>query len=198
VAAVLLGIAVLVAIGATALAWRQVRRASAGLGKEQIALTLALKRVPFAERLGELARRAEPSSWEHQLAVEALAAPDRSAQVAAVNLALSELEHALTEGAAWPRAGVRIALLGTGLLASAAYIVAGAQIHWWLSILALGCVAALACFEADRSSRRNAAQRRRAVDELVAATFGAGAHPADDAGANAPRRGGAQRRHRRR
>lgn len=194
--AVLLGIAVLVAAGATALAWRQVRRASAGPAADELAL--ALKRLPLADRLGELARRAEPSSWEHGLAVEAIAAPDRGAQVAAVNLALADLEHTLTEGAAWPRTSGRIALLGTGLLAATAYIADGAQVRWWLSILAIGGVAAFACFEADRSSQRNAAQRRRAVDALVATTFGEGGPTSSAAGAIALHRGGAQRRHRRR
>jgi hypothetical protein len=193
---VLLAIAVLLGVGATMLAWSQVRRAAApgsssapitmgGSPVPPAALARALKRLPPEERVGELARRAAPGSWEHQLAVEALAAPGKAAQVATVNLALAEMEHTLTAGAAWPRSSVRIALLGTGLLAAAAYIVDREQIRWWLSIVALGGVAALACFEAGRRAEHHATQRRRAVDDLVAAAFGDGAAGGGDI---APRR----------
>jgi len=194
--AVLLAVAVLLALGATSLAWRQVRRASATIGGDQ--LRLGLKRLPLVERLGELGRRAEPGSWEHQLAVEALAAPDQAAQVAIVNLALADAEHTLSEGAAWPSAGVRIALLGAGLLAAAAYITDADQVRWWLSILAVGCIAALACFEASRSARRHADQRRRGIDELVAITFGDGSRGGAQAGGDTvPRRTALQRRRQR-
>lgn len=202
--AVLVGVALLLGIGATSLAWSQARRASAAIAEDHLALTLALKRLPLAERLGELARRAEPGSWEHQLAAEALAAPDEAARVAAVNLALADVEHALTEGAAWPRAGLRIALLGTGVLASVAFIAEREQIRWWLSILAIGGVAAFACWEAGRNSQRNAARRRRAVDELVAAALGEAAHEQGARGERsrgrdiAPRRGVSHRLGRRR
>jgi hypothetical protein len=187
VGAVLLALAVLLGAGATSLAWSQARRTSVGIAGDYAALTVALKRLPIAERLGELARRAEPGSWEHALAVEALAAADGAAQVAVVNLALAEVEHTLTEGAAWPRTGVRIALLGPGSLATVAYLDEADQTRWWASMVAIGCVAAVACFEAGRISQRNAEHRRRAIDELVAATFG------DGGGASTPRRDVSQR-----
>jgi hypothetical protein len=186
---VLLAIAVLLGLGAISLAWSQVRRAAAvrrgDTPVSTAALARALKRLPSEERLGELARRAERGSWEHQLATEALAAPGGAAQVATVNLALADMEHTLTEGAGWPRSSVRIALLGTGLLAAAAYLADGEQIRWWLSIVAIGGVAGLACFEAGRRAEHHAAQRRRAVDDLVAAAFGDGAAGGGDI---APRR----------
>jgi hypothetical protein len=135
-------------------------------------LALALKRLPARERLEGLLHRAGPGSWEHELAAEALAAGTQDARVAVVNVALAEAEHSLTRGAEWPRAGIRIALLGNALLAFAAYLSSGSQIKWSLSIAALGAVAALTCVEAGRSARRNADRQRRAIDDLVTVVFG--------------------------
>jgi hypothetical protein len=154
------------------LAWSQARRAAAPTGGDPAALALALKRVPQAERLRELHRRAPPGSWEAELAAEALAAQTETGRVAAVNLALSEVEHTLSRGAAWPRTGIRIALLGAGFFAFAAYLYDQDQFKWSLGIVGIGVVAALSCVEASRSAERHATKQRRAIDDLVAATFG--------------------------
>jgi hypothetical protein len=168
--AIFLVLAVLVGVAAGALAWTQARRAASPTRGDTAGLALSLKRVPACDRLAELGKRAEPGSWEHALAHDALAASGQSARIAAVNLALADVEHALRLGAGWPGASVRIALLAAALLAFAAYL-DGCGIKWSLVIVAVGGAAALTCVEAGRSARRNAARQRRAIDDLVAVVF---------------------------
>ncbi len=170
--AVFLALAVIVGVGSAALAWSQVRRAAAPTRGNPAALAAALRRLPAETRLRELWRRSERGSWEHALAIEALDTPDEPARVAMVNLALAEVEHALSEGEGWPRTSLRIALLGAALLAFVARLVDRDQTTWSLAILAVGGLAALSCLEARRSAERHAAKQRRAVDDLVAAVFG--------------------------
>jgi hypothetical protein len=177
--ALFFGLAVLVDAGAASLSWRQARRACAPTGGDLAALVPTLKRLPASERLEHLRQRAPPGSWADDLASEALGAADEASRVAAINQALSEVDHALTEGAGWPRAGVRIALLASALLAVAAFLVEGAWSTWSLSILALGGAAVLTCWEAGRSARRGVANQRRAVDELIGAVFGDAARSAE-------------------
>jgi hypothetical protein len=178
---VYLALAILADVGSAVLAWSQVRRAAAPTGGNPAALALALKRVPASERLSELHRRAPPGSWEAELAAEALAAQSEAGRVAVVNLALSEVEHTLSRGAAWPRTGIRIALLGAGLFAFAAYLTDRDQLKWSLCIVGIGVVAALSCVEAGRSAQRHATNQRRAIDDLVAAAFGEAREGAADA-----------------
>jgi hypothetical protein len=172
--AVFFALAVIVGIGSAVLAWSQVRRAAAPTKGDPVALAVALQRLPAETRLRELQCRAESGSWEHHLAVEALDMPDESARVAVVNLALAEVEHELNEGAGWPRASFRIALLGAALLAFVARLADESQSRWSLAIGAVGGLAALFCMEARRSAERHAATQRRAIDDLVATTFGDG------------------------
>jgi hypothetical protein len=191
--AVFLALAVLVGAGSAALAWSQARRVAALSRGDPAALALALKRFPVEQRASELRNRAEPGSWEHELAAEVLAAPTDAAKVAAVNLALGEVEHALARGAGWPRASVRIALLGDVLLGAVAYLADATQVRSSFTMAGIGVVAALTCVEAARSAERNAAKRRRGIDELVAATFGDGLRAVE----TGPGRAGAGRRRRR-
>ncbi len=167
-------------VASAALAWRQVRRVDGALGGDPAALALALKRVPAERRIDELSKRAAPGTWAHEVAREVLAAPGDAAKVAAVNLALDDVEHALMEGAGWPGAGLRIALLGAALFAFAGYLAGGREITWSLASVAIGGVAALTCLEAGRSAKRRAEKLRRDVDALVVSAFGelgAGAGP---------------------
>ena len=195
--AVLFVLSLISGAGAAALGWSQARRAAGPVsGEELAALARALHRLPEADRVAELHRRTPPGSWEHDLAAEVLAADGEAAKLAAVNLALAEAEHEIGEGAGWPRTALRIALLGAALLAIlalAAYLLDRGSTEWPLSILAVGGASALACSEAGRSAKRNAAVRRRAIDELVQAVFGDLA-----AGAEMPRRPSVERRARRR
>jgi len=169
---VFLALAVLVGAGSAALAWSQVRRTARVTSGDCAALARALRRLPSYERIGELLRRTAPGTWEHDLAEELGSIPDDAAQVAAVNLALSELERALAEGADWPRSAVRISLLSALLMAFAAFLADPSQIRWSLGIVATGGAAAILCMEAARIAKRNETEQRRAVDELIAAAFG--------------------------
>jgi hypothetical protein len=174
--AVLFTLALVSGTGAAALGWSQARRvAGPAQGEDPAALARALRRLPGEDRVAELHRRSMQGSWEHDLAAEVLAAEGQAAKLAAVNLALAEAEHELIEGAGWPRAAMRIALLSAALLALlalAAYLLDGGTVQWPLSILVIGGVSAVTCFEAGRSARRNVAARRRAIDDLVEAVFG--------------------------
>ena len=162
----------LVGLAALALGWGHVRRVTAATAADPARVAASLRRVPPAERLEELRRRARPGSFEHGLAFETLAAEGEDAKVAAVNLALSEVEHAMTRTARWPRTAVRIALLGAGVLGFSAYIEDPGQLKWALATVAVGGVAAVGCVEARRAGERALGRQRRGIDALVSAALG--------------------------
>jgi hypothetical protein len=181
---------VLVGLSAMGLAWGHVRRVTGATSADPASLAIALKRVPAADRLAELQRRAAPGSWEHGLATDALAAPVEEAKVAAVNLALSDVEHAMIRTARWPRTALRIALLGAGVLGFSAYIEDPDHLKWALATVAVGGAAAVGCVEARRSGERALDRQRRGVDALVAAALALPDPPPGDAGPG----GGSRRR----
>ena len=125
--AVFLGISLLLALACSALAWSHVRRVLGATRGDLTSLSATLRRVPAADRVRRLLERTEPGSWEHELAAEALAAPDEDARVAAVNLALADVEHTFRRSVGWPPAALRIALLGAAFVAFCAYL--GDQAH---------------------------------------------------------------------
>jgi hypothetical protein len=168
---VLLVLASVLAVAAGALAWAHVRRVIAVVRPDTESIALALKRVPASERLTSLRDRAAAGSWEHDLAADVLAAPDEEAKVAAVNLALADIEHALVRGERWPAAALRIALLGGGLLAILAKLLDPGQLRWTVAIIAVDGLAAMTCAHAARIAARHADRQRRAVDALVAAAL---------------------------
>lgn len=178
--------------GCAALAWAHARAVAKVTSTDVGALVIALKRLPEAERLPALSRRARPGSFEHRVASEALSAPDDRARIAAVNDLLAEVENVLESGAAWPSAGIRIALFGAMLLGVIAYVWAY-EIRWALTIVGIGGAAALACVEANRAAKRGVASQRRAIDALVLAAVGNLAEGAPDAPERRPRRRGARR-----
>lgn len=158
-----------------------------------------MKRLPEADRLAELERRSAPGSWEQRLASDVRAARDDEAAVAIANEALADVEHALTERAAWPGAGIRIAALSGLLLAATAYV-ESRQPKWSLAIAGLAGVSVLSCVEAGRAARRSAEAQRAAVDALVAAALGrlAAAPPAAQSSSRAGRSAASERRSARR
>lgn len=188
--AALLGVSLLLAFACAALAWAHVRGVLRVTRADASALALTLKRVPQGERLQGLFKRTEPGTWEHELAREALAAPHEDARVRAANLALADLEHALLRAAGWPRAGLRIGLLGHAFLALAAYLADRAHPAQIAAILVVGALTALACVEARRSGDRAAVRQRRAVDALLGVVFSEG--PASPSPGPGARSGGEQ------
>lgn len=169
--AVFLGMAVAIGVASSALAWAHVRHVVAVLRVDANALAVSLKRTPSDERLRALLDRTDPGTFEHQLAAEALAAPHEDARVAAINDALSEIDHALASRSRWPSTALRIALFGAGLSTFLAYIAEPSVLRWPLSILVVGGVAALTCAQAGRTGERLVAGQRRAIDALVSAVF---------------------------
>lgn len=169
--AVFLGPALALGVASAALAWAHVRRVLGAVRADTEALALALRRVPAAERLAALRDRTEPGRWEHELAVDVLAAAGDEARVAAVNLALGDVEHALGRTAGWPGTALRIALLGGGVVAFLAYLVEPGQLRWPLAILGVSALAALTCAQARRTADGHADRQRRTVDGLVAAVL---------------------------
>lgn len=167
----LVTLALLLGLGCALLSWAHVRRVGEATSGEAGALTLALKKVPDAERLDELGRRARPQSWEHRLVGDLREAPTAAAKIAAVNDALAEVEHTFRAGAGWPSGGIRIALFGGMLLGVSAWL-AARDISYALGIVAIGAVSAGACFEAKRSAERRVTAQRRAIDDLVAIAVG--------------------------
>ena len=153
------------------LGWAYVRQVARVLRSDAETLALVLRRTPANERLLTLLDRSAPNSFEHTLAAEALAAASEDATVAAVNFALSEIDHSIASRARWPATGLRIALFSAGLAAFVAYLTDPSVLRWPLAILAVGVVAALVCAQAGRTGDRLAAQQRRAIDSLVSAAL---------------------------
>ncbi|MFO0762302.1 MAG: hypothetical protein U0359_38035 [Byssovorax sp.] len=169
--ALLIAMAVVLGAGCAWLSWAHVLRVGRATSGRASALAVALKRVPDAERVDELSRRADPGSWEHRFACEVGAAPTAAAKIVAVNDALGELDHLFQAGAGWPSAAIRIALFGGMLLAVSAWLdehSLGAA----LGIALTGVLSAGACFEAKRSAERRVAAERKAIDDLVAVAVG--------------------------
>jgi len=169
--AIFLGIYVAAGVASGALAWSHVRRVAGAARGDLEPLALALRRVPAAERPAALRDRAAEGSFAHDLAVELLAATTEDAKVAAVNLALSDAEHALVETASWPRTALRIALLGAGICAFLAWVSEPDQLRWPLAVIGGGAIAALTCAQAQRTGERHAERQRRAIDGLVTAVL---------------------------
>ena len=179
---------------AAGLAWRHARRVARLTWSGTHGLTASLKRVPEEARLAELERRAPPGSWEHSVATELLHAPDDAARIAAVNDALLEVEHALRQGATWPRAGIRIAL-SSGLLLGLSAWLATANLRAAVILVAVGGASALLCVEAGRSAKRHAEAQRHDIDALITVALG---HLADRPPPRVERRGVPSRRSSRR
>jgi len=175
---------------AAGLAWSHARRVARLTSPGTRGLTASLKRVPEEARPAELERRASPGSWEHSIATELLHAPDAAAKIAAVNEALLEVEHALRQGAAWPRAGIRIALASGLMLGLSAWLATG-NLRAAVILVAVGGASALLCVEAGRSAKHHAEAQRNDIDALITVVMGRLAEQAPPRG---ERRGLAERR----
>lgn len=168
---VYVALSALISGASSILAWAHVQRVTRVVRADLDSVAGSLKRLPPLERPQTLLDRSSPGSFEHELASCALAAPDDEARVAAINLSLSEVEHALGERARWPSAALRIALLGAGLCAFLAYVSDPGQVRSPLGALAVGALGALSSAQARRSATQQADHRRRAIDALVTAAF---------------------------
>ncbi len=183
--AILSVLAAALGLFAAGLAWSHARRVAGVTLPGTRGLTASLKRVPEEARPAELERRAPPGSWEHGVATEFLHAPDAAAKIAAVNDALLEVEHALRQGATWPRAGIRIALAGGLLLGLSAWLATG-NLRAAVILVAVGGVSALLCVEAGLRAKRHAEAQRNDIDALIAVVMG---RLADQAPPHGERRG---------
>jgi len=128
-------------------------------------LLSSLRRTAPEQRLALLRARSPAGTWLRDLAEALLATPDEDTRVAALNDALIDLDHALRQGAAWPRSGLRLALASAGLCSVLAFVLGATSIVPWL--LGLGGIAAIVCARADRRARALADAQRRDVDALV-------------------------------
>lgn len=189
--AVYVALSAVISGASSILAWAHVQRVARAVRADLDSVAASLKRVPPLERSRALLDRSTPGSFEHELASCALAAPNDEARVAAINLSLSEVEHALAERATWPSAGLRIALLGAGLCAFLAYVDEPGQLRSALGALAVGALGALSSAQARRSATQQAEHQRRAIDALVTAAF---ALPLEPRGAPLPPLSRARRR----
>jgi hypothetical protein len=169
--AILSVLAAALGLFAAGLAWSHARRVARLTSGNTRALTAALKRVAEESRASELARRAAPGSWEHEVATELLRAPDDAAKIAAVNDALLEVEYALRQGATWPRAGIRIALAGGLLLGLSAWLATG-NLRAAVILVAVGGASSLLCVEAGRSAGRRTEAQRADIDALITVVMG--------------------------
>ncbi len=156
---------------AAGIAWKHARRVARLTSGETRSLVSSLKRVPEASRASELAQRARHGSFEHGIATELLGAPDDASRIAAVNDALLDAEHALRQGASWPRAGIRITLAGGLLLGLSAWLATG-NLRAAVILVAVGGASSLFCIEAGRSAKRHAETQRVDIDALITVLVG--------------------------
>ena len=170
--AILSVLAAALSLFAAGLAWSHARRVAHVTSGEARALATALKRVAEESRAGELERRAPAGGFEHTIAAALRDAPDDAAKIAAVNDALLDVEHALRQGAGWPRAGIRIAL-SSGLLLGLITWLATGNLHAAVILVAVGAASALLCVEAGRSAARHAEAQRSDIDALITVLVGA-------------------------
>jgi hypothetical protein len=192
--AILSLLAAALALFAAGISWSHARRVARLTSGDTRALAASLKRVPEASRASELLRRAPSGSFEHDIATELLRATDDAARIAAVNDALLDVEHALRQGATWPRAGIRIALAGGLLLGLSAWL-STRDLRAAGILVAVGAAASLLCVEAGRTARRRADDQRAGIDALITVVLG---HLADHAPPPGERRGSPGRRSTRR
>lgn len=169
--AVLLALSVALAAACGALAWSHVRRVACVLQPDVETLALSLKRLPAADRLITLRDRTPSDSFERELAEGVMAAPDADAKVAAVNLVLADVDHALANGERWPATALRIALLGGGLLAVMAKLLAPGQLRFSVAIAAVDVLGAVTAAQAGRAATRHVERQRAAADALVSAAL---------------------------
>jgi Flp pilus assembly protein TadB len=188
--AILSVLAAALSLFAAGLAWTHARRVARVTSGEARALANALKRVADESRASELERRAPAGSFEHTIAEALRDAPDDAAKIAAVNDALLDVEHALRQGAGWPRAGIRIAL-SSGLLLGLTTWLATGNLRAAVILVAVGGASALLCVEAGRSAARHAAAQRADIDALITVLVGG---LADQAPPQGERRGASGRR----
>jgi hypothetical protein len=144
------------------------------------ALAVALRRVPPEARLDELSRRSKTGSFPRAVADCGRLGSEDGARVAALNLALAELDHEMQRGATWPKAAIRLALLAAALLALVSYLVTH-LFDWPLAIALLGGIGAASCAQAERVARRHVDAQRAAADELVSVLFGRAPTPPEAA-----------------
>lgn len=169
--AALIAIALLVSAACVALAWAQLRRVLRSSSPDIRALATTLKSLPLPSRAEELARRAQPESWEHGLAQSLLEASsgdddDYKTRVAAANDALAEMDNTLRVGASWPGGAVRVCARSSLLLAVIAFIIERSATAI-LPLLIIGGAGSFACIIIGRRSQREARERREAIDALV-------------------------------
>jgi hypothetical protein len=167
----LVGASVVVALGASVLAWSHAIAVTRAAGGKLATIAAGLKRVPLEARPAALLERTEPGSWEHDLARELVEAPDVAWRVAAANDAVSDLAHALELRAGWPRSAARLAGAASFLLAVVAYIVDQGLDHT-LGIIVPGAVAIAACVEAGRRATQATRASRKDVDALIEVVMG--------------------------
>lgn len=154
-----------------ALAWSHLQRVNEATSPDLRAIAADVWKAPQGDRALELQRRAPPGGFEAHLAAELLAAPTGDDRVAAVNEALADVEHSLSEGARWPGAAVRIAAWGTTCIAALDYLAGGGGESIAI-VAALGAASVIVCVSVERRATQITRERREAVDDLMTALFG--------------------------
>lgn len=166
--AFVIALALALSTACVALAAAHLRRVRRSTSPDLRALAASLKRVAPPSRAEELARRTPPESWEHRLAQSLFEAQTPNARVAAANDALAEIALTLSAGASWPGTAHRICVRGTLLIGLIVFL-AQRSAENIVPLLAIGGVGGFACLAIGRLARREAKERREAIDALVAA-----------------------------
>lgn len=115
-------LAVALVIATSALASIQLRGVRRALGQRARDLLREIERTAKEARLGKLAARAEPDTFEAKLAAALDGVEDEAARITVTNEALGDLAFLLESRARWSPAAVRIVLFGALLLVALALI----------------------------------------------------------------------------
>ncbi|MBK9265601.1 MAG: hypothetical protein IPM54_38155 [Polyangiaceae bacterium] len=150
---------------AVLLARAQLVRVTALSSGQTHSLAKKIARLPEAERLSELRRKAPSGSIEWRIADEALGV-DASNRAAVVDSVLAEVALELEARAMWPRAAARIAG-ASGVLLMALELALRLDVVVAVILLLVGLFSAIVCLTIDRRASAISLELRRSIDALV-------------------------------
>ncbi len=154
-----------ISIAAVLLARAHLVRVQSMLSGQTRPLVTQLARLPEAERLDALRRKASADTLEWRIADEALQVGEPY-QAAAVDAVLADVSLGLEERSHWPRAAARIAG-SSGVLLMALELALRLEVFVAVILLVGSIVSVIVCLSIDRRAAAISAERCRDIDALV-------------------------------
>ena len=162
---VFLALHIAISIAAVLLARAHLGRVQTMLSGQTRPLVPQLARLPEAERLDVLRRKASADSIEWRIADEALQVGE-SHRAAAVDAVLADVSLGLEERSLWPRAAARIAG-SSGVLLMALALALRLEVFVAAILLVGSIVSVIVCLSIGSRAAAISAERCRDIDALV-------------------------------